>query len=266
VKINKIITATDANLTYISFGSLMSKAWMKLTGIKPTVAYIKSNTDIDYLAIEYLKIHTDVHVFEKLPIDIGIQSKITRMFLASELIETNNMIVDIDMIPLDPRVLTVYEQVPNDHLAQFGGDHPSFQRHPDIGKWPMHGTTAHGSVFRDMINPQGLDYQDLLASWTGFPEDPRSNVLNPYHGFSDESLLKCIFEQWPKKEDKHTKINRTNVGDGFDPEPVYGRLCRSKHFDISHIDLSKHYEAHGPRPYSDNLQWYQPIEEFINNI
>ena len=266
LKIDKIITATNANPNYLFFGSLMSKAWLKIAGIKPVVAYIKSNPDIDYLATEYLKERADVYVFDRLSIDIGIQSKITRIFLASEFTETNNMIADIDMIPLDPRFLASFERAPNDHLVQFGGDHPSFQKNPDIGKWPMHGTAACGSVFKEIVNPQGLNYQDLLSSWTGFPEDPRSNVFNPFHGFSDESLLKCLFDKWPKKEEKHTKINRTEVGDGFDPEPVYGRLCRSKHFDISDVDLSKHYECHGLRPYHMNTEWYQPIEEFIKNI
>ena len=60
LKIDKIITATNANPNYLFFGSLMSKAWLKIAGIKPVVAYIKSNPDIDYLATENLKERADV--------------------------------------------------------------------------------------------------------------------------------------------------------------------------------------------------------------
>ena len=114
-----------------------------------------------------------------------------------------------------------------------------------------------------------LSYKQLILSWAGgFPEDPRSNVSNAFGSFSDESLLKCLYSRWRDKE-RTTCIERTEAGD-FDQHPdggytVYGRLCRSKHHDLEQIDIGRYFEAHGPKPFSTNLEWYGKILDHLED-
>jgi hypothetical protein len=265
MKIQKIITSVNIANDYLTFAPTLCKIWRELHGLDPIVAFIKSdNEDLNYICQEYLlKSSCNLITFDKINIDYGIQSKISRMFLAAEFTDSNNMIVDIDMLPMTSKFLESYHISPEDHLVKFGSDHFSFQKHPDIGKWPMHGTAARGSTFREIINPDGLAYEELIRSWVGFPQDPRSNVFNPFHGFSDDSLLKCLHDRWSGKDDRCTTILRTGVDGDYNSEPVYGRLCRSRHHDISNTDLTKYYECHGPRPFHRNLEWYNQLFNFM---
>lgn len=264
MKIERIITSVNANPNYLTFAPTLSKLWRHLHGLDPVVAYIKSgNQDLDYVCEQYLSESCDLIIFDKIEMDYGIQSKITRMFLAAEFTDTNNLIVDIDMFPMSTKFMDSYEVAPEDHLVKFGDDHFSFQRHPDIGKWPMHGTAGKGSTLREIINPNGLSYEGLLRSWTGFPQDPRSNVFNLFNHFSDESLLKCLSDHWEGKDTRCTTILRTDVEGDYDCETVCGRLCRAHHHRLDNIDLSKYFEAHGPRPFNQHPEWYGQLFNFI---
>jgi len=269
MKIEKVITATNANKDYIEFVPLMCRAWKTLHNIVPVCGYVRCGVaDIDSSNIEFIGKYCEVLSFERvLEIDYGIQSKITRLFLCSNL-NSVNMVVDIDMIPLNRQILHSYAVADDINIVQWGYDHPAFDRHPDVGKWPMDKTAAHRNTFREIINPSNLSYTELLTSWVGgFPEDYRSNVANSFHNFSDESLLKCLYNRWKDKDARTTKIRRTDISGDFNNETVHGRVCRSFHDErIDTKSLSKYFEVHGPRPYSEHLYWYQPIEEFINNI
>lgn len=268
MKIKKVITAINENSLYTEFLPATYKAWSRL-GVEVVVGVVaKSITDGNL--VNWASKHSDaLYVFSKIDsVDSGIQAKVTRMCLACNEQE-HTAIVDVDMIPLSAGFVNSYDEVPDDHLAKFGAEHPAFQREPDIGKWPMHGTAANGETFREIINPSSLSYKELILSWSGgFPEDPRSKVSNVFGSFSDESLLRCLYSRW-KNKDRTTCIERTKAGD-FDQHPdggytVYGRLCRSKHHDLEQIDVSRYFEAHGPRPFSANLEWYGKILDHLED-
>lgn len=270
MKIDRIITSVNANPNYLTFAPTLCKVWRHLHDIDPMVAYIKcENQDLDYVCQEYLRNSgCNLFVFDKLDIDHGIQSKITRMYMAATFEDSNNLIVDIDMFPMSTKFLESYQAAEEGHLVKFGDDHFSFQRDPDIGKWPMHGTAGYGATLKEIINPDDLSYEDLLRSWSaGFPQDPRSNVLNSFHNFSDESLLKCLTDRWEGKDatgfNRCSKILRTDIEGDYDTEPVYGRLCRAHHHQLDNIDLSRYFEAHGPRPFNQHPEWYQQLFNFI---
>ncbi len=268
MKIKKVITAINENSLYTEFLPATYKAWNRL-GVEVVVGIVTKNIADGDLVNWAFNYSDTLYVFSKIDsIDSGIQAKVTRMCLACEEQE-HTAIVDVDMIPLSAGFVDSYNRVPNDHLAKFGAEHPAFQREPDIGKWPMHGTAADGETFREIINPNHLSYKQLILSWAGgFPEDPRSNVSNAFGSFSDESLLKCLYSRWRDKE-RTTCIERTEAGD-FDQHPdggytVYGRLCRSKHHDLEQIDIGRYFEAHGPRPFSTNLEWYGKILDHLED-
>lgn len=261
MKINRIITSVNANPTYLTFAPYMTNVWKSLHGITPTIAYIQSgNEDSDYIVQEYLSSHCDILVFPRIEqIDYGVQAKVTRMFLSAEYEDDYSVIADIDMIPMSTKFLESYSVAEDSHFVKFATDHASYSSNENKGKWQMHGTAAKGTTFRKIVNPEKLPYRDLLLSWKGFPQDPKSNIFNNFHAFSDESLLKCLFEQRGGK-DQSISIKRTDVEGDYNSESAYGMLCRSRYSSINDVrDLKKYYECHGPRPFHRNLDWYNRL-------
>ena len=172
MNVQKVISCINNNLDYIGFVPLASRAWKNLFNLNLTLGYIKSgDLDLDNSNVEFISDFADIHTFEPIEnIDSGIQSKITRLFLASQTTDTINMIVDIDMIPIHKKMLEALDKIDNKNLVKWGFDHPVYYDELNFGKWPMDKTTAMGSTFKEIINPQNLQYEELLTSWTGFGE------------------------------------------------------------------------------------------------
>lgn len=253
MKIDYAITCVDNNPNYLEHLPIVKAAWERL-GIKLLVGYIGEGL-----------VESDSFAFARIDsIDSGIQAKITRMWFAS-IFPGNNIIVDADMIPLHRGVIDCYERAPNDHLVKFGCEHPVFSRHPDVGKWPMHQTAANNSTFLEIVNPSRMSYSEWIEWLTNesFP-DGRANIRNGFSGFSDESLLRCLYDRWHGLDSRTTKIARTEVSDGMNSHEVYGRICRLFNPSTEGIDVSKYFEVHGPRPFSEHLHWYQPVIDYIN--
>lgn len=277
MKIDTVITSFTNNPTYLEFVVPTCIAWKKLNNIIPKVAYILcNNPEQDQLILSGIeKANSDYGNFIDLcvypriqSIDYGIQGKITRMFLAASLKDNFSLIADIDMIPLNSNLIDFANDVPEDHIIQFGYDHPSFREQINLGKWPMDKTIASGKTFSDIVNPKNLEYEELLTSWRGFPEDSRTNVFNNFSNFSDESLLKCLYNRWEHKNTRTTKIKRheVSVKCKCKPNELYGRLYKQAHPTTENLDMSNYYEVHGPRPNSSNQSWYKPVIDYINKL
>jgi hypothetical protein len=268
MRINRIITSVNENPDYTSFAEIVCMTWNKL-GYSVTLNVI-GRGDTEF--VEKVSQWADVQIWPKL-VDVksNRQSQFIRMISASSPLLASEflMIADIDMIPLSAGPVESYDRVPEDHLAQFGYEHPAFQRHPDIGKWPMHGTAARGSTFAEIVNPNNLKYSDLFDYWNSRPPhlavDPRG-IPNRLGYFCDESLIKCLTDDWHGKFDRITKIRREEAGD-FKKHPsggytVYGRICRANWESLENENLDDYFEIHGPRP-CDLEGFYKPVLQYL---
>lgn len=264
MKIDRLISSCNENITYLSFLAVTSKAWYKILGKKIDLAFISDRDENDQL-ISKMKEFVNVHVFKPvLGIDSGVQSKISRMILASDdtFRDENCMIIDIDMIPLNKSVIDVFDNSPSDHLVKWGWDHPSFSYGtPDFGKWPMDRTSASGKIFKEIVNPENLSYTDLIDSWKNFHLFGKEAVNLPFSVFSDESLLRALYEKWGNKE-KTYRIARSTI----EKEMMGGRIDRSKALDPmirEKLKTGEYFECHGMRPFHENIRFYQEIIEFL---
>jgi hypothetical protein len=268
MKIDNYITGVNNNPTYSSFLPITLHAYKRFN-FKVVCGYVRSNdkSQDDKLIDIISSSGAQVHVFDRISnIDYGVQTKISRLFLAST-VSGNNCIVDIDMIPLSIKIPEAFYQVPEDHLGQFGYDHPAYHG-PIKGWWQMDKTTASKETFSDIINPDNLNYVELLQSWHGSfkhlpPDLNRADVSEPFSFFRDEGLLKCLWDRWSFKDSKTTKLKRQSIGPGFNTAQVYGRLCRRHTPNLVNVDISKWFEAHGPRPFNLSNMWYQPILQHL---
>ena len=262
MKINKIITSVNENHNYYKFVPIVVEAWHKL-GVSVRINVISENP---VWSRQFHKAGADEVILRK-PITgvrTSAQAQMSRMLDAA--CEDNKddyiMIGDIDMIPLNDGQLKSYERVPENDLALFGAEHPAFQQHPDIGKWPMHGMAAKGETFRKLVNPERLDYYEVIEYWNRHSwKDPRC-APSTRATFCDESLARELLELNPVEV---TKIFRQEAG-SFKQHPdggytVYGRICRSKWQSIDPAELDHYFEIHGPRPYTK--EFYAPVESYI---
>jgi|TARA_B110001454_G_scaffold218290_1_gene245860 hypothetical protein len=265
MQITKIITSVNDNPTYRDFLPLVSLAWEKLFNLRLTVGYIttKNPSDPDVLNLSN---HADIKVFPPISgVDAGVQAKVTRMYLASsrELANENCMIVDVDMIPLSAEVLEVFKDCPEDHLAKWGHDHPSFLNPPNIGKWPMDRTTAKGVTFREIINPKNLNYNDLIKSWRGLHKHGKEDVSLPFGQFSDESLLRLLYEGWGKRDANTHEISRLKL----EKKILSRRLDRAYPWMWNNLKeklkQKAFIELHGIRPLHPNLNYYRCIMDYF---
>ena len=266
MKITKIITAINENNTYTEFIPLLSLAWQKLTNLKPTIGFISLRDEHDDF-VQGLKQYGDIRLYRPVPdVDSGVQAKITRMCMAAndEFLEENCMLVDADMIPLSRDVVDVFEKIPPDHLVKWGYDHPTFMfGTPNYGKWPMDRTTAPGYIFKEIVNPCGLQYEDLIKSWFGFYRYGKEDVTLPFNSFSDESLLRALYENWKRKNTNTYNLSRLTLEENM----LSRRLDRSnpRHWDnlADKLRNNEFIEVHGIRPFKKNIHYYEAILEFF---
>ena len=101
MKINNIITVVNDRPEYTEVLPLFRRAWIKLYNAEPVVGIIDGHYDQD--PKPHVVIPRDTNI------DSGIQAKITRMYLATRL-SKYNMVVDVDMIPLDNGFFEVNQQ------------------------------------------------------------------------------------------------------------------------------------------------------------
>ena len=267
--IDKIISAVNHNPDYINFVPLAAKAWGKFYGKKLTLAYVRFGDEkIDEQNLNNLKEYCDgIHTFNRIEgIDYGVQSKVSRMYIASLYESSYNLIVDIDMIPLDGYFAFLLRDADESSIVKWNYDYSVYQTPDTIGKWPMDKTSAYGKTFKNIINKKNLDYEDLLKSWTGFKQDARSNIFAGWNNFSDESLLRCLWDQWDNKKDyKIPRSSYNNKQYQRMNHELVGRLDRAALNNLSNVDINNFFECHGPHDVINNKSnWYDFIEKFID--
>ena len=266
MKLTKIITSINDNPTYRDFVPLVSKVWAKLFGLELIIGYVTDKAE-DHPTVKALESYGDLRLFSPLEgVDSGVQAKVTRLALASseEFVDENCMIVDIDMVPLTREVLDVFDEVPDNKFVKWGYDHPAFIGTVDAGKWPMDRTAAKGSLFKEIINPEGLAYEKLLSSWKHLRRYGKESILLPFNDFSDESLLRLLYEDWGKKETHTYPLSRLKLED----QMLCRRLDRAQPQMWENLEEklkdNVFIEVHGIRPLKDNIDSYKEILNFFN--
>lgn len=257
--IDTVITSVNFHSDYLTFAKPWREFWSKM-GMSTHLCYVRSgDAFLDEVAEQ--AINPDSVHYRIEGVDYGVQAKLTRFYAAS-ILEGTWLITDVDMMPTNRAFLKPYQSISHDHLVQFGVDHFSYQRAPDIGKWPSHGVAGNMKTLQEILRSDEVEnMEQLVDGWKGRSwQDPRCNPGNRFSAFSDESLMRELVRSWNQPH-RISKIMRTDVGPDYCHTPVYGRLCRSFHKTLDNVDLDKYYEAHGPRPYHASKQWYRKLKD-----
>ena len=183
------------------------------------------------------------------------------MFVMSQL-DGFAMMNDIDIMPLNRKYVEYCcSFLEKEKITCIGTD--TYDGSPEEGKFPISYFCGDTDAIREVVNPEGLVYSDLLKSWMGMkvfdhkeditrdidPEDPDC--------FSDESLIRALIYKWGWREGRVNRVPRNLI---------HGKnaLCRANwNIDKQLLQGGYYKHAHLPRPYSKNKK---VIDELLKSI
>lgn len=260
VHIQQIIMSCNEDETYSSFWQPVAWAYKRMfPDVKIHLAFLTNRDENDPLVLEFRRWGT-VTLFKPVPdVQEFAQAKMIRFILAS--MQGNDVcyIDDIDLFPLDAKFITDKVNArPTGKLLCVGGE-----VYNNNGCYPVSQMTAEGHVWKKFINPQNLDYPELIRSYRGKPMfDKREDIdceldFSKDSYFSDERLIRRL---------------RTN-----NPVPVFE--MKRGYRDYLEVTLDRaawsvneaklmsggYLNAHGIRPYSKHIEEYKPLIRYIAN-
>jgi len=248
---NTYITSADPSFNYLSYLPLVAKS-CTLKSKSDLLLVLNLPTYFSKNLPQFCSKWTKLKVYELLPgIDPRVQAKISRMWAATEEEFYDNFITlcDIDMVQLDDSREKVLEQFRGESLVKWGFDHPSYQVDPDIGKWPMDGTSAKGKIFQQIVNPKKISFNSAVQEWQkNSIFDLRARPFNAFESFSDESLLKVLLD---KVTSEIPTVNVSRLI--YERKMLSSRLDKAEKqpfFAKSFLVRREIHEFHGPRPFN----------------
>jgi len=265
IKIDRILISSDNNPLYIQFLPVVSLAWQKLIGIKPTLAYVSyDNENIDW-AKEYCQ---DIVVYKFGP---EIKRGSTATFCARLVVRTlfgNEicMVSDIDMIPLSKNI---FVNLPSDftrnkflsigyNVFKNGDGSPNDPavRNSKLRKVPSCYTIASSKVWKEIINPNNVSEKEILKQYYNIRDyDSQEAIINSGY-FCDESLMRALLQRWNRDRSKVIGIDRNF---SFD------RLDRGNwNINTEKLYRGEYIDAHCPRPMSSYEESIKSLTKYLD--
>lgn len=265
----RIITSTNEVDLYIHFWPTMAENWTKWYGIeKITCAFITERVEDDPL-VKKMREYGEVILYKPFKNEVAdsIQAKTTRMYLSTLYPDDYCLIADIDMYILNKEEtwLKWFSKVEEDKMLCVSSNVPYYGT--DKGKFPMAFTTATGKVWKEIINPNNLSYDELFRSWYNMYEhDSKEKVNQPFPQFSDESLLRGLISRWENYGGRESYNHPRCIGIERDDWGVSAkrRIDRSKWFiDEKKLHSGYYYDSQPVRPFNKNVNNIKPILKYI---
>jgi len=198
---NFVLSVND-NSTYFSFLKKATELYTSL-GHKVYIAYVTKNDyhNWDNLNAELVVVYPEVEGYES-----GIQAKLARSFLASQLDEDiPTTLLDVDQFLINFKWLESCiknNSLDTCDLLAFGANGyktPGGFYNPNIdGKFAMYFTTAKPEGFRKLFGiKKGVEFSALLSKFSHInnPRDGYESTKNTFAHFSDESLFAWLIRE-----------------------------------------------------------------------
>ena len=251
---DRIIVSTDENPMFLQFVPIVSKAWQKYFPEKELSIAFVSNRDNEDALVKEMKKYGEVRIFNPVEdIPTANQAKIGRHILASEYGEEVCMIEDMDTIPLQRDFFSNRTSDYNEGVIVVGSEVYKNTLHE--GKFPMSTMTAKGSVFGEIVNPNNLDYEDIIKSFIGVREfDHKEAIEVSPSTFSDESLMRVLLKRW------NGKINKVDRDVDVYSDWIDRSFWR---VDSEKLHSNGYITCNFLRPFVDNFERIKPIADYI---
>lgn len=200
--INLIVSANKS--WYLDYAKLVTVAYRRFFPEFKLHLAIVTNEELDIS--KYQQIYDSVVIYPDLTsIPSANQGKVARLIRASEMGNKICMIEDIDTIPLQrPFLEQLVAKFKDNELNAVG--HEAYTG-SEAGKFPMSNVTATGNIFREIFNPNRLDWKSLIKSYNVSKFDNKEKAQSDPGAFSDESLFRRLIA-----ENFKGKVNKVQRG------------------------------------------------------
>ncbi|HJZ24116.1 MAG TPA: hypothetical protein VJ201_06695 [Candidatus Babeliales bacterium] len=180
--INRAIMASDTNPTYIDFWPLVSQAWVKLIGIRPTLALISEKK------IPVDTTYGDVIYFYPIPgVSTALQSQTIRLLLPALFPDEISIISDIDMLPINKEYfINSVREIPQDKFVVY---RDRGYKPPHNNRFPMCYNAGKGILFKEIFGVNSIDdIPKIIKKWN----------TTGYGWITDEMMLYQHLLSWKK--------------------------------------------------------------------
>lgn len=260
--IDQIILSCNEDETYSSFWKPVAYAYSKMfPDVTVHLAFVTNRGEDDPLVQEYRK-YGKVTLFKPyshFP-EFG-QAKMARFVLASMQGDDVCYVDDIDLFPLRKDFITdKTSERPKDHLLCVGGE-----VYGNNGCFPVSQMTAEGYIWKKFINPESLDFHNLIEWYWKLPTKYSINenigVINNFavnNFFSDEALIYKLRSMNP--------VNIYEMKRGYNQGDLLNVTLDRCDWKMNEERLKEHkyVNAHGIRPYSAYVKEYEPLMNYID--
>lgn len=267
----KVITSTNEKNLYKSFWPSMAQNWKQWYGVDEVIcAYITEREEDDPQVVEMRKYGRVVLYKPDKEIEDSIQAKITRLYHATLLADEYCVIGDIDMYILNKEETWQkwFSKARSNKLLCVSNNAP--YSGSDVGKFPMAFTVGKGRTWKEIVNPAGLEYEDLIKSWYNLRiHDSKEAVNQNFSNFSDESLLRALISKWENYNNKTAYEHPRCIGierDDWNNSWIAGRRVDRANWpskiDVEKLQKGDYYDSQPLRPF-DKIK-LKPILEYLN--
>lgn len=257
MKIDKVIMSTNDSPTYIEFWPYISQAWKKLLGnnVEVVLGYVtdKSQEESSWLNM-YGKV---IHFHKRHDIPDSNHAKVVRTLIASRYSNEYCLLSDIDMLPLNADYFIKNSKYVNDNnIVIYSSDQSGIP-----AKYPICYLLAKGKVFKEIINPDNHDEDQLLTSWFDMKLYGEDEAINNTR-FSDESLYRIFFERWGVLDkNKHRTVFLKRK---WSKNIARHRIDRAKwHIDMKKLRKGKYIDSHLVRPLHEHEENIKLLFDYL---
>lgn len=257
------IISTNTNRNYIEYWQHISKVYKSIFNIEVICPFVYKDMKEYEEWMPKLTPHGTVLPLKAVDgIDTGNQAKLSRMFVAGKYYKDKVVVLnDMDLIPLTHEWYTkkIVDNWKDNHILCIGSE--CYENTADKGKFPMSFLTTQGSTMQEIINPKSLEWEDYIRQFVGMKDiDAKENVKNPWHKFSDESVLRAMMKRWNQPE-REIRVKRWD--DGGNSVRFNYMVCRATmhEFKPERLEEGKYAFYHAPHPYQ-----YDKVKDFLADI
>jgi len=251
-----IVSADDSQ--FVEFLPAVYSAWKKFfPEIRLTLAFL-SDREHDDPIFDALRKYADLYVYNSIDgIPVPNQAKMIRYICATQFEDEVVSVEDIDTIPLQREWFEkkFSERKPGTMLRV--GKEVFYNTIFD-DKMPISTMTAEGHVWKSLINPLSLSYNDLMNSWKTpllKTKDNKQNFGNKPEVFSDESLIQCLM--WETKTPETFVFRDVNIHKDWIDRSFWK-------VDVDKLNRGEYICCNFLRPFRRHKEFFKPILKYID--
>ena len=257
---DRIIVSSDDS-HFKNFWPIVTKAWEKFFPNKKVCLAFVTNREEEDPIILNLKKWGEVYLF---PIQENIptanQAKMYRHILASQFDNDVCMIEDIDTIPLQSNFIErILSHRKKNELLRVGSE--VYKGTKDEGKFPTSNLTAESYIFKKIVNPKNLNYEELFKSWIDINVFDKKESVNNFFGqnseFSDESLMRVLIRIFSPSGENIREIERNIDIKNNWIDRSWWKIDENK------LKNNEYVICNFLRPFISNYEKIEPIVKYI---